>query len=65
MSYFNQAIETMPLDKLRALQNEKLKILVQNMYQHIPFYKQAFDEKGITPNDIQRVEDLHILYQNF
>lgn len=59
MSYFNREMETMPLEQLRALQDERLKKLVQNVYQNIPHYKQVFDEKGLTPRDIQGVEDLH------
>lgn len=61
MSHFNTAIETMPLVKLRALQNERLCNLVQKMYHHIPFYKNQFDEKGIQPDIIKTVEDLHKL----
>lgn len=59
MSYFNREIETISLEKLRDLQGERLKKLVQNVYQNIPHYKQVFDEKGLKPGDIRGVEDLH------
>lgn len=49
----------MPLEKLRALQEERLKKLVQKVYQKIPHYKQAFDELGLRPEDIRSIEDLH------
>src|SRR5215217_5076800 len=55
---FNPDIEKLPLDQLRRLQNEKLRQLVPLMYRTIPFYKKLFDENGLTPNDIQTVEDL-------
>lgn len=59
MSYFNREIETMPLEQLRALQNERLKKLVQNVYHNIPHYRQVFEEKGLKPEAIKGVEDLH------
>lgn len=52
-------IETMPLDKLRNLQNERLQQLVQYVYNRVPFYKQQFDKSGIQPSDIKGVQDLH------
>lgn len=58
MSYFNREIETMPLAQLRALQNERLKKLVQNVYHNIPYYRQGFEEKGLKPEAIKGVEDL-------
>ncbi len=61
MSYFNKDIETLPLDKLRKLQNERLQQQLKNVYAKVPFYKQLFDEKGLTPADIKGVEDLYKL----
>lgn len=58
MSYFNREIETMPLAQLRALQNERLKKLVQNVYHNIPHYRQIFEENGLKPEAIKGVEDL-------
>lgn len=59
MSFFNKEIEQMPLDKLRHLQNERLKNQVNTLYNKVPHYKQLFDENGIAPDDIQTVNDLH------
>lgn len=59
MSLFNKEIETMPLDKLRSLQNKNLKDKVEQLYAGVPFYKQLFDSNGIAPKDIQTVHDLH------
>ncbi|PBQ32998.1 phenylacetate--CoA ligase [Sphingobacteriaceae bacterium] len=61
MSYFNKDIETMPLEKLRRLQNERLQHQLQNVYAKVPFYKQQLDEKGLKPSDIKTVNDLHKL----
>lgn len=59
MSFFNQEMETMPLEKLRQLQNERLRNQVSLLYTKVPFYKQLFDSNGISPKDIQSVNDLH------
>lgn len=61
MSYFNRDIETIPLDKLRKLQNERLQHQLKTVYAKVPFYKQLFDEKGLTPADIKGVQDLYKL----
>lgn len=61
MSYFNKDLETLPIDKLRKLQNERLQQQLKNVYTKVPFYKQLFDEKGLTPADIKGVEDLYKL----
>ncbi len=58
---YNEKMETLPLEKLRALQNTRLADLVQRLYHKVPFYKKQFDEKGIRPEDIKGVEDLHLL----
>lgn len=56
--FYNKAIETLPLDKLRQLQNERLAELVQNVYLKVPFYKKQLDEAGISPSAIKTVADL-------
>lgn len=56
---YNKEIETLPLAKLRKLQNERLIKLVERLYKQVPFYKRQFDEAGLKPSDIKRVEDLH------
>ena len=61
MQYYNQYIETLSREKLRALQNERLQNLVQRLYDKVPFYRQKLDEKSIRPVDIKTVEDLHKL----
>lgn len=55
---YNADIETLPLEKLRALQNERLQQMVWKVYNHVPHYKNAFDELGIKPADIKTVADI-------
>ncbi len=56
---YNKEIETLPLDELRMLQNERLVNLVNTVYNNVPFYKRQFDELGLIPSDIKGVEDIH------
>ena len=61
MRYFNEAIETMPLAKLRRQQNRNLRQQIAVLYEEIPFYKRKLDEKGVKPSDIKGVQDLYKL----
>ena len=56
---YKQEIETLPLRKLRKLQNERLVQLVQRVYAKVPFYKRQFDKAGIKPSSIKGIKDLH------
>ena len=58
---YNHSAETMPLEKLRLLQDERLRQLVLRLYQKVPFYRQLFDARGIIPNDIKGIGDLPML----
>jgi len=44
-------------DRLRALQWEKLRILVEHSYRNVPFYRRRFDAMGLRPGDIRTLED--------
>ena len=59
--FYQKEIETLPLDKLRNLQNEYLQQLIQRVYQKVPFYKNQMDEAGLQPSDIKGVQDLYKL----
>ena len=58
---FQPDIETMPLDKLRQLQSERLRRLVAYVYERVPFYKKQLDEHGVKPSDIKGIGDIHKL----
>ncbi len=49
--------ETLPREELKALQFLKLRECVRRVA-NIPFYRQKFEEMGITPESIQSVEDI-------
>lgn len=48
-------------EKVRELQERKLRRLVHHGYYHVPHYRQKFDELGLEPSDIQTLEDLRKL----
>ncbi|NLL62937.1 MAG: phenylacetate--CoA ligase [Ruminococcaceae bacterium] len=54
-------IETMPREKLEALQSERLKWQVKRMYENVECFRNRMDEAGLSPKDIHGVEDLHKL----
>ncbi len=55
---WNEYIECMDREQLTNLQSERLSAMVQKIYYNVPFYRKAFQEKGIEPGDIKRVEQL-------
>ena len=56
---YDEEFETLPREALEAIQLKRLKGLVERVYATVPFYKKAFDEKGVKPGDIRHLEDLH------
>ncbi len=56
--FWNPAIERMPVEDLKRIQEKKLKALLRNAYEYSPFYKKKFKELGIHPDDIRGLEDL-------
>jgi phenylacetate-CoA ligase len=56
--YWNEEVETMPREKLKQLQEAKLKKQIAYVYNHSPFHRKNFDEAGIKPDDIKTIDDL-------
>ncbi len=59
--YYQKEIETMPVEDIKKLQSEKLVKQVKHVYENVPYYRNLMDEKGIKPEDINGIEDLHKL----
>ena len=59
--YYQKEIETMPLDEMRALQSEKLVKQVKHVYENVKYYRDLMDAKGVTPDDIKSIDDIHKL----
>src|SRR3954452_14913863 len=43
---------------LEALQLERLRDTLARAYTHVPHYRRAFDEAGVTPDDLTSLSDL-------
>lgn len=53
--------ECMNREELRALQLDRLQSTLYRVYEQVPFYRQLFDQHGVKPRDIKRLEDLSML----
>ncbi len=53
--------ETMARPALRELQGERLRALVERVYDRVPFYRRALAGKGVQPGDIRSLDDLPLL----
>ena len=56
-----QASQYLPLDKIRELQEKKLRRLIAHAYHHVAYYRERMDSLGLTPSDIRGLEDLRKL----
>ena len=59
--YYQEEIETMPPEKIREMQSEKLVRQVAHVYKNLPYYRDLMDKKGVKPEDIKGIEDIHKL----
>lgn len=59
--YWDEAHETMPRAHLEALQLERLKAKVRHVYEKVPFYREAFQVRGLTPDSVETLSDLRKL----
>ena len=58
MGIFKPEVECASRDEMKALQTERLKKMVKNAYENVPFYKQKLDEAGVSPDDIKSLDDI-------
>jgi phenylacetate-CoA ligase len=58
MNYWQPEFELMRRPELEDLQLKRLKSVVEKVYQNVPFYHHKMKEMGITPQDIQSLNDL-------
>lgn len=59
--YYQEEIETMPVEQIKKLQSEKLVRQVAHVYKNVPYYRDLMDKKGVSPEDIHGIEDLYKL----
>ena len=60
-NYYQPEIECASQEQIRAWQDERLVKTVKHVYENVPYYRNMMDEKGVKPEDIKSVDDLHKL----
>ena len=60
-NYYQKEIETMSREDMKKLQSEKLVKQVRHVYENVAYYRNLMDEKGVKPEDIRGIDDLHKL----
>ncbi len=57
----NPEIECMHREDIKKLHSERLVAQVRRMYERVECFRDRMDKKGLKPEDIHGVEDLHLL----
>lgn len=58
---WNETKECMSRDEMSALQGKRLHKVVEYVYHNVPFYRKKLQERGLTPADINVIEDIEKL----
>lgn len=51
-------METMPRQKLKELQLERMKWMIKHCYDNVPLYRKRLDECGMTPDKFKSLDDI-------
>jgi len=55
---WNEKIECMDRQEMRALQSERLIGLVHRVYNNVAFYRKKMDDMNVKPSDIHSIDDI-------
>ena len=58
---YNPEMECMSPEQKKELQSERLRKTVKHVYDNVTLYRERMDAKGVSPEDIQSVDDLKLL----
>ena len=53
-----EPIESASRDEIAALQLQRLKATLQRAYDQVPHYRQAFEARGVHPDDLKQLSDI-------
>ena len=59
--YYQPEIECASREEIVALQNERLVKQVKHVWDNVAYYRKKMEAKGVTPDDIKSIDDLHKL----
>ncbi|MFC7155894.1 phenylacetate--CoA ligase PaaK [Halomarina halobia] len=51
-------VETASRETVRELQDDRLRAVVEHVYENVPFYRARLDEAGVSPGDVDGVGDV-------
>ena len=57
----SREIERTAREELERVQSERLCSLIQRTWEHVPFYRSVWQQQGLTPPEIEGIEDLRKL----
>ena len=60
-NYYQKDIETASREEIIQIQNDKLRKQVKHVYEQVAYYRNLMDQKGVKPEDIQTIDDIHKL----
>lgn len=60
-NYYQPEMECASREQIRAWQDERLVNTIHRVYKNVPYYRNLMEKKGVTPDDIKSVDDLHKL----
>ena len=59
--YYQPEYECASPEQIHSWQNERLLKQVRHVWDNVPYYRKKMEEKGVCPDDIQSIDDLHKL----
>lgn len=63
--FFQPDIETMPRDRLRAMQEKRVLELVPAAYENSPFYRELWSAAGVDPARVRSLDDFFAMIPTF
>ena len=60
-NYYQPEIECASREEIVRIQNERLVRQVKHVWEDVPYYRKKMEAAGVTPEDVQSIDDLHKL----
>jgi len=61
LAYLERRIPFWPMERLKHLQQHRLRSIIQHAYDTVPFYRQVMEERHLRPEDFKSFADLSVL----
>ncbi len=56
--YWEEYVETLPREAIQKIQTQRLKKVLNYVYENVKFYRKKFDETGVHPSAFRTLEDI-------